>query len=142
MQFQEKVNTQMNVSLATLLSIRRLLDESNELSRMCFMGNNSARIKNLILYKTTVDSVYNEVSVKLNNGEKKLYYKKRAELFKLPPIIKIRNTSEGRIKVIDIRAFNKKWKQVRKIDLLVRRLANRYQMLLKDAEGDAAHSLK
>lgn len=136
---KEKETTLFNISLQTLLSIRNLLDECNYYGRLCYRTDGSVnRYEALNMYKRTTDAVFNEISISLDEGEIKNYRQLCKKYRKLKDVTIIIRSPEGKRTEINPIGFQQHWSHTRKIDILLRKLANQHGMLLKgkDRDGD------
>ena len=133
----EPVTAKFNAAFASLERLHKLLEECNEVSRLCHMdGYNLQALKT---YRFTVIALYKEVRPKLTTGKKEGEDEEIKKLFKkfkdIKDIITVKNSEEGIMQQVNVQKFNQYWKLISTIETKLRIMADRHGLLIPNSRG-------
>ena len=132
MEFGNKTKeTIFNSSLQVLYRLNGLLEDCNYHKKLCRL--NKLDYKQLKLWEDTIYILFDEISIKLDDEQMKHF---NEELDKKFNIIIRKKTPRGIIKVINPKQFMLKWKQLRRIEQELRKIADKKGMLIPDKRTD------
>jgi hypothetical protein len=106
-----------NIGMRWLMSLREILDDCSEYSRLCYM-NGKPNSEAINQWKLTLYSARREVNPKMDNTEKKTLANLFNNIEKINHL-KITRTPEGSYPSIDAKNFKKKWLLLDTINLKI-----------------------
>ena len=128
------ITTEFNSNMARLISLNKLIDDSDEYSSYCYL--NGYNIMYLKLWRTTLISILSTIEPKLTLKEKKKVYEMFKKAKKIGRIVKIDSTEDGEVTTIDTNNFNAHWGLLNSIRVELNCLANSKGMQLTDKPKD------
>jgi len=139
--FKPKRKAKFNSGLLSLVRLHGLLEDCNNHSRSCFLMRNEYGVEirgfnlvALVSYRGSVITVYDEVSSKLEDDERKKIREILKKGKKVGKIVQIVKTEEGDVSQINPSRFKKHWSIIHSVEIKLRRLADEKGLLIPDQD--------
>jgi len=133
MGFEKNVVTEFNAGFSSLERLHNTLEDCNQYKRLCF--HNGYNYEMLKKYRFSVDTVFLEVSPKLNDTEDRAIEKLFSLLKKMRNVMEEEKGEDGSFININKNMFHKYYSIVRFIEKKLRRLADQKGMLIPNKKG-------